>query len=244
MSFYELRAEGFSEVRLSASAYCSAKGCSCRFGRLAGSSPWRSYDLYVVLLRKCLSEAQGSLCIVSGCRQTLGQFLAVPPEVWRGHRKEHPCRRGSLVPERMHAPLGREHESPRRGLDRLFSQLELEGAFQDVERLVGLPVDVDRRAPAPCARTTSCCRASGWFRALPAEARYLCCRSPRCVSPLLLLAVRWPPVRILTCAGVASVPFPAAVGSILMRKRTGDWRPGPFSGCNRRSHVLAGGRAP
>ena len=45
------------------------------FDPLAGSSPWRSYDLYVVFLRKSLSEAHGGLRVVSGSRQTLRQFL-------------------------------------------------------------------------------------------------------------------------------------------------------------------------
>src|ERR687897_278137 len=48
---------------------------SRRFDPLAGSSPWRSYDLYVVFLRKSLSEAHGGLRVVSGSRQTLRQFL-------------------------------------------------------------------------------------------------------------------------------------------------------------------------
>ena len=45
------------------------------FDTLAGSSPWRSYDLYVVFLRKSLSEAHGGLRVVPGSRQTLRQFL-------------------------------------------------------------------------------------------------------------------------------------------------------------------------
>src|SRR5918995_4561401 len=45
------------------------------FDPLAGSSPWRSYDLYVVFLRKSLSEAHGGLRVVPGSRQTLRQFL-------------------------------------------------------------------------------------------------------------------------------------------------------------------------
>jgi hypothetical protein len=62
------------------------RGCSRRVDPLAGSPPWRSYDFYIVFLAKSLSEALGSLRVVSGRRQSLGQFLEVPPEVGRGHR--------------------------------------------------------------------------------------------------------------------------------------------------------------
>jgi hypothetical protein len=56
-------------------ATCSAEGCSWRFDRLTGNAPWRSYDFYVVFLRKFLSEAHGGLRVVPGRRQTLRQFL-------------------------------------------------------------------------------------------------------------------------------------------------------------------------
>src|ERR687894_2471465 len=56
-------------------AYCSAEGCSWRFDRLTGNAPWRSYDFYVVFLRKFLSETHGGLRVFPGRRQTLRQFL-------------------------------------------------------------------------------------------------------------------------------------------------------------------------
>src|SRR5215204_7128412 len=104
------------------------------------------HDLYVVLLGQRLADAHGGLFVLASGRKPLRQLLDVPLEPRRGHHYEHPGRRWALVPERVLEPLGHVEESPGGSVDRSFAHLEAESSFQDVERLVRYPVDVQRRA--------------------------------------------------------------------------------------------------